>query len=217
MTLIYKESSDLLKRLAEFDAVLAGPGLGLSESTYDIVSLMLKNSNAPLLLDADALTVLQNRQAILKEPREIPVVLTPHPAEFSRISGLTMDEIIENRIGVSRDFAREYNVYVVLKGHHTVIAAPGGDVYMNQSGNPGMATAGSGDVLGGILAGLISQFGKQHKLELILKAGVFIHGYAADLAVGKVGEICLTATDIIDFIPAAVRNLDAYTSPFQYS
>lgn len=217
MPLIYKESGDLSKRLPEFNAVLVGPGLGVSESTYDIVSLMLKNAAGPVVLDADALTVLQNRQEILKEQRDIPVAITPHPAEFSRISGLSVKEIIADRIGSSRDFAREYNVYVVLKGHHTIVAAPGGDVYINQSGNPGMATAGSGDVLCGMLAGMISQFAGTHSLDLILRAGVFIHGYAADLAAGKVGEICLTATDIIEHIPDALRNLDAYTSPFQYA
>lgn len=215
MTLIYKESKDLLARLAEFNAVLIGPGLGNSEETFDIVSLMLRNSSAPLILDADAVNVLQNRQEILKEKREIPVVITPHPAEFSRLSGLAMNKILADRIGISRDFAREFNVYVILKGHHTVIATPAGRVYINQSGNPGMATAGSGDVLCGMLAGMISQFSREHDLDLILRAGVFIHGYAADLAIREVGEISLTAGDIIDYIPAAIRDLDAYRSSFQ--
>jgi len=183
MSLIYKKSSDLLTRLAEFNSILVGPGLGISDTTFDIVSSMLKHSSAPLVLDADALNVLRDRREVLKQKSDIPVIITPHPAEFSRISGLTMKEIRENRIGVSRDFAMEYNVYVVLKGHHTVIATPTGRVYINQSGNPGMATAGSGDVLCG----------------------------------EKTGEVSLTAADIIDHIPAAIRCLDGYTSAFQFA
>ncbi|MCK5059080.1 MAG: NAD(P)H-hydrate dehydratase [Candidatus Aminicenantes bacterium] len=217
MTLIYKKSSDLLTRLAEFNTVLMGPGLGDSDTTFDIVSSMLKHSSAPLVLDADALNVLRDRREVLKQKRDIPVIITPHPAEFSRISGLAMKKIRENRIGVSRDFAREYAVYVVLKGHHTVIATPTGRVYINQSGNPGMATAGSGDVLCGMLAGMIAQFSPAHSLDQILQAGVFLHGYAADLAAEKTGEVSLTATDIIDHIPAAIRGLDAYKSAFQFA
>lgn len=215
MTLIYRESSDLLKRAAEFDAVLLGPGLGNTDATFAIVAAMLEHSRCPIVLDADALNVLQDRLEILEQPRKFPLVITPHPAEFSRISSLPMKKILEDRIGVSRDFAGEYNVFVILKGHHTIIAAPSGQVYINQSGNPGMATAGSGDVLAGMLAGMIAQFGRKHKLDIILQAAVFVHGYAGDIAAAKLGETCLTAGDIIAHIPAAIQDLDAYKSSFQ--
>ncbi|MCK4764053.1 MAG: NAD(P)H-hydrate dehydratase [Candidatus Aminicenantes bacterium] len=217
MTLIYKDKKDILKRLPEFNAVLAGPGLGDGAGTYEIVSMLLEHSPAPIVLDADAVNVLQERREILKQERVPPVVITPHPAEFSRLSGLSKKEILADRIGVSRDFAREYNVYVVLKGHHTVIATPSGQVFLNQSGNPGMATAGSGDVLCGMLAGMISQFTGKFPLAVILQAAVFIHGYAADKAVEKVGEISLTAADIIEHIPAAIQGLDDYKSQFLFS
>ena len=179
--------------------------------------MLLEHSPAPIVLDADAVNVLQERREILKQERVPPVVITPHPAEFSRLSGLSKKEILADRIGVSRDFAREYNVYVVLKGHHTVIATPSGQVFLNQSGNPGMATAGSGDVLCGMLAGMISQFTGKFPLAVILQAAVFIHGYAADKAVEKVGEISLTAADIIEHIPAAIQGLDDYKSQFLFS
>ncbi|MCI0471214.1 MAG: NAD(P)H-hydrate dehydratase [Candidatus Aminicenantes bacterium] len=217
MTLIYRENSDLAKRAAEFDAVLIGPGLGNTEATLAIVKTMIEHSRGPLVLDADALNVLQDRTGILKQPRDFPLVITPHPAEFSRIGSLPMKKILEDRIGVSRDFAGEYDVFVILKGHHTIIAAPTGQVYINQSGNPGMATAGSGDVLAGMLAGMIAQFGRKHKLDIILQAAVFVHGYAGDLAAANLGETSLTAADIIAHIPAAIKDLDAYKSPFQFS
>ncbi len=217
MTLIYKKNSDLLSRLKEFNTILIGPGLGNTDNTYELVSLMIENSSAPLVMDADALNMLQNRQAILQKKRETPLVLTPHPGEFSRLTGLPVPQIQANRIGTSRDFALAYQVYLVLKGHHTVIASPQGRVYVNQTGNPGMATAGSGDVLCGIIAGMISQFFGKYDLDAVLQAAVFIHGYAGDLAAARKGEISLTAADIMDFIPEAILHLDEYTSPFQFA
>ena len=106
---------------------------------------------------------------------------------------------------------------MILKGHHTVIATPEGEVYINQTGNAGMATAGSGDVLSGMITGMISQFYQNHKMDLILQAAVFIHGYAADLAANKTGEISLTATDITDFIPEAILHLNEFKTLFQFS
>ncbi len=221
MTLIYEKNQDIISRLDQFNVILAGPGLGNSQETSEIVSLLLAKATVPLVLDADALNVLQGKQDILKQKRTSPVIITPHPAEFSRISGLGMKKILANRFQVSRDFACEYNVNVILKGHHTIIAAPSGRVYVNQTGNPGMATAGSGDVLCGMVAGMVAQYSQDHDndriLETICQAAVFLHGYAADLAVKKYGEVSLTASDIIEHIPPAIMNLDEYRSPFQNS
>jgi NAD(P)H-hydrate epimerase len=219
MTLVYKNSSDLLERLKEFNTVLAGPGLGNTRDTAEIVALMLEHARVPLVLDADALNVLQQdkRKMLLKGKRQQPVVITPHPGEFSRLTGLTVREINQNRCELSKAFAEEYNVYVVLKGHHTLIATPGGQVYVNQTGNPGMATAGSGDVLSGMIAGMVSQWVKSFPMEVILQAAVFIHGYAGDLAAGETGEISLTAGDIIRCIPRAIQDLDDFQSEFQFS
>lgn len=221
MTLVYKKHTDLLHRLKEFNAILIGPGLGTGEQTADIVSLVIEHSRAPLVLDADALNVLgeEKRKEILKKNRQQPVILTPHPGEFSRLTGTSIPEIKKDRIGISKSFAEEFNVYVILKGHHTLIATPGGGIYVNPTGNPGMATAGSGDVLSGMITGMISQLINRHhdSLDRILQAAVFLHGYAGDLAAKETGEISLTATDITRFIPQALRHLDDYQTPFPFS
>jgi NAD(P)H-hydrate epimerase len=219
MTLIYKGKEDLLPALKPFNTILAGPGMGNHTDTFDLVSLLIKNTQVPLVLDADALNVLQRDKKLLEHSRQHPIIITPHPGEFSRLTGCTISEIRRDRIGISREFARQYHVYVVLKGHHTLIAAPEGKVYINPTGNPGMATAGSGDVLSGIIAGMICQFIKKHSMDTILQAAVFIHGYAGDLAARNKGEISLTATDIIDFIPNAFLALEAddYRIPFHLS
>jgi NAD(P)H-hydrate epimerase len=225
MTLVYREGGDLLKRLKEFNVILAGPGLGNTEDTAGIVSLLIENSGVPLVLDADALNALQTpaRKELLKNKRSYPIVLTPHPGEFARLTGRCPSGIKRDRIGVSRAFAREYNVYVVLKGHHTIIAAPGGQVYVNPTGNPGMATAGSGDVLSGMITGMIAQFvpGRRQdepaSMDAVLQAAVFIHGRAGDLAAGEMGEISLTASDITRCIPLALEKIDDYRTPFPIS
>jgi len=226
MTQVYNENTDLLDRLPEFDVILLGPGMGNTQRTSDMVTLMLKKADVPLIMDADALNVLaeENRKELLKRERRFPVVLTPHPGEFSRLTGRSMKEIMRDRIRLTRSFAMEYNVYLILKGHHTLIATPKGRVYVNPTGNPGMATAGSGDVLSGMLAGMVSRYTQKsqkqktpiasEKLDDILAAAVFIHGYAGDRAVDKTGEISLTAGDILDHIPDAIRMIDDYRTPF---
>jgi NAD(P)H-hydrate epimerase len=220
MTLIYKGKDDLLPALKPFNTIMTGPGMGNNNDTSDVVSMLIKETKVPLVLDADALNVIRGDHIkILEQPREHPVIITPHPGEFSRLTGRSGLEIREDRIGLSREFARKYNVFVVLKGHHTIIAAPGGQVFVNPTGNPGMASAGSGDVLSGMIAGMVSQYIKKYSLEVILQAAVFIHGYAADLAARHVGEISLTAGDIIDYIPNAFLALekDEYKFPFNVS
>lgn len=216
MTHVYREPAGLLERLDEFNSVLTGPGLGNTKETAETVELLIAKSNAPLVLDADALNVLHDRKDILKKSTR-PIAITPHPGEFSRLTGRTVTEIKKNRIGLSRDFAQEYRAHVILKGHHTLIAAPDGRVFVNPTGNAGMATAGSGDVLSGMIAGMVSQFTPGFPFEKILQAAVFIHGYAGDLAAKETGEISLTATDIMRFIPAALEGLNDYRTPFQLS
>jgi len=228
MTLVYKGKEDLLPALKPFDAVMAGPGMGNNRETFEIVSQLLQQAGVPLVLDADALNALQGELKLLEKPphqRRHPVIITPHPGEFARLTGLSSAEIRQDRIRLSREFVLRYNVFVVLKGHHTIIATPGqqgghgGRVFVNPTGNPGMATAGSGDVLSGIITGMICRYIKKYDLETILQAAVFIHGFAGDLAVRKTGEISLTAGDIIDHIPAAFLALEAndYKLPFNVS
>lgn len=219
MTLVYKGKEDLFPQLGPFNTVLAGPGMGDNNDTFDIVSTLIKKAEVPLVLDADALNVLREEIKILEAPRPYPLVLTPHPGEFSRLTGIPVPGIARDRIGISREFAVKYGVYLILKGHHTLVVSPEGRVYVNVTGNPGMATAGSGDVLGGMISGMIAQFVKKYSLDVILQAAVFIHGFAGDLAAGRVGEISLTAADIIDSIPNAFRALgaDEYKLPFTFA
>jgi NAD(P)H-hydrate epimerase len=222
MTLVYKGKEDLFPALKPFDCIMAGPGMGNNRETFEIVSRLLQQAGGPLVLDADALNALQGELKLLEKPtyqRRHPLIITPHPGEFARLTGLSSAEIRRARIDVSREFALRYNVFVVLKGHHTIIATPGGRVFVNPTGNPGMATAGSGDVLSGIITGLICRYIKKYDLETILQAAVFIHGFAGDLAARKTGEISLTAGDIIDHIPAAFLALEKndYQLPFNIS
>lgn len=218
MTMVYDSPAQLTAAMEPFNTILMGPGLGDTEETLALVSEMLAKAKAPVILDADALNVLQRDMDLLGKTKA-PLVLTPHPGEFSRLTGRPPMEIKQNRIALARDFAMKHNVYIVLKGHHSIIASPGGQVYVNPTGNPGMATAGSGDVLSGIIAGMMAQFNDIFSADFILQAAVFIHGHAGDLAVKETGQISLTAGDILSHIPQAVQNLknNGYTSPFTFS
>jgi len=214
MVLPWQKINEIIDRLDEFDSVLAGPGLGNHPTTRELVGRLLEKASVPLILDADALNVLENSGSLLKRKNRPPLVLTPHLKEFSRLSGLPAAEILRDRVGLGREFARQHGVVLVLKGHHTIIATPEGTVWLNQTGNPGMASAGSGDVLSGMIAGMVGQFIRCQPLEKIVAAAVFLHGYAADLAVRKTGQLSLVASDIVDHIPASITQIDGYRSPF---
>lgn len=217
MNLIFRENRDLLDRIHEFNCILVGPGLGAEENTRDLIMMALRNAQVPLVLDADALNVLQGHLEILREERDFPIIATPHPGEFARLTGKSSPDIYRNRVEIAREFAQEFNVFLILKGHHTIVATPVGKIFVNQTGNPGMATAGSGDVLSGMITGFISQFYPAYELEVILSAAVFIHGFAGDLAVRRVGELSLTASEIIGHIPEAIGKLNEFRTPFPFS
>jgi NAD(P)H-hydrate epimerase len=142
-----------------------------------------------------------------------------HSTQTYDLVSLLMDHVSirEQRLEVAREFARESAVWLVLKGHHTLVVTPGGNVFVNQTGNPGMATAGSGDVLAGIIVGFIAQFYPRHQLEVILQAAVFLHGLAGDLAAEESGEISLTASDILSRLPDALGAIDEFRTPFRFS
>ena len=216
MTLAYDKLDDITRRLDEFNCILMGPGLGNSKQTYDMTTRFLQYARVPVVLDADSINIFEMGKEFLKVKRDYPVILTPHPGEFSRLTGISAQEIQKNRIRLSREFASDYNVYVILKGHHTVIATPRGHIYVNETGNAGMATAGSGDVLSGLVAGMIAQFATHQKLETILQAAVFMHGFAGDLAVRQTGEIGLTASDILNSIPRAFTHINEFKTQFPF-
>lgn len=180
-------------------AVAAGPGIGTSDHTIDALENMLKNVKSPLVLDADALNCIAKRPAMLSllPPQ---TVITPHAGEFDRLFGEHFSS--EERLRKAVDMAKYYNIIIVLKGHYTVTVRPTGRVYFNSTGNPGMATAGAGDVLTGVIAALLAQgYRPEHAATL----GVFIHGLAGDMAAKETGEYGLVATDIAHYCGKAIR------------
>lgn len=214
MTLPFRNPEEVSARIDDFSCVLAGPGLGANPDTLRLVSMLLRETKPPLVLDADAINVLAGQAPLFGGRGQRPLVLTPHPGEFARLIGKTVSDIQQDRLRLAREFALQQGAYLVLKGHHTLTVSPQGRVWINPTGNPGMATAGSGDVLGGVIAGFIAQHYPRHALDLILAAAVFLHGYAGDLAAREVGETGLTAGDIIRFIPKSILKIDDFHSPF---
>ncbi|MCX6245423.1 MAG: NAD(P)H-hydrate dehydratase [Bacteroidetes bacterium] len=177
--------------LSGFSSIAVGPGIGQADDTQKGVKHLIQNSPVPLIFDADAINILaQNKTWIPFVPKGS--IFTPHPKEFERLAGKTSNDFERNQ--VQRTFSIKYGVYVVLKGAHTAITTPEGNCYFNSTGNPGMATGGSGDVLTGILAGLRAQ--GYSALETCL-LGVYIHGLAGDLAADEKGHEALIAGDII--------------------
>lgn len=195
---------DRALRLAEKRTVIAlGPGLSSSdERARRFVREFVERRNAPMVIDADGLNALAPWPEELKGSDELPIIVTPHPGEMARLTGRTNAEVVADRINVAREFATTRHVITVLKGSRTIIAAPDGEVYVNPTGNAGMATAGSGDVLTGLVAGLLAQRPSE-PLEATI-AAVYLHGLAGDLAAKKLGMRSLIASDIIANLSEAI-------------
>lgn len=185
--------------------VAIGPGLGVSNDTIEILRNILLNTSRPVVIDADGLRALRGDKKLLRRAKA-PIVLTPHPGEMKSLLQRAGDapDIEKDRITVALKFAAESGAYVVLKGVPTVIAAPDGRCFVNSTGNPGMATAGAGDVLTGMIAGLLGQIGDPLHACLL---GVYLHGLAGDIAASMCGEHSLVASDIIENIPNAFGSL----------
>jgi ADP-dependent NAD(P)H-hydrate dehydratase / NAD(P)H-hydrate epimerase len=199
-----------LNSLAERKTVVAiGPGISRHPETVEFVRAAVARYNTPMVLDADALNTFEHDAGKLTG-RGRTLVITPHPGEMSRLTGRSVADIQANRLGVARTFAREHELIVVLKGHHTLIASPDGTVWVNPTGNPGMATGGTGDVLTGMVTGLIAQHPQQALAATAL--AVYLHGLAGDLASESVGESCLVATDLVRFLPEAFSEMRAQKS-----
>ena len=203
-TLSEKALDPIKKLLKGKDAVLIGPGISTHESTSRLIMSLLPSLDIPALLDADALNILSADPDILKSMSS-PVVVTPHPGEFARMTKTTTKEVVEEKLKMAPEFSKEYGVYLVLKGYRTIVATPEGKIFINPTGNPGMATGGSGDVLSGMMASLIMQGGDF--LESVL-ASVYVHGLSGDIAVKERGEKSLVAGDIIDFLPQAIMDME---------
>ncbi|MBU1077665.1 MAG: NAD(P)H-hydrate dehydratase [Spirochaetes bacterium] len=181
------------------DVILAGCGITTSSDAAGFLKRILSLKDKVIVLDADALNIISEDLSLLKSRNQI--VLTPHIGEMSRLTGISTDEILKKRIDITRKFAKENQVIVVLKASETIIADPDGNLFINNCGNEGMATAGSGDVLSGIVTGLLSQNIKQGRSILAaVVAGVFLHSLAGDLALEEKGSHSLIASDIIDHL-----------------
>jgi len=198
---ISKRALERVEGITEGKTVLAiGPGISRIAETADFVRALVKRQKLPIVLDADGLNAFEGRPRELKSKGR-SLVITPHPGEMARLLGGTVAAVQRDRIGVARTFAREHELIVVLKGHRTLIAAPDGTVWVNTTGNPGMATGGTGDILTGMVAGFIAQNPK-HILEATI-AAVLLHGLAGDIARESMGEHSLVATDLLRFLPPA--------------
>jgi len=179
-----------------------GPGLTMNDETQQFVRRVLAECPLPIVLDADGLNALAAAPTPVLDRCSPAMALTPHPGEMGRLLGVSTEKVQANRLAAAHAAAKKYNAYVVLKGFHTIVASPSGRVLINSTGNPGMATAGTGDVLTGIIAGLTAQFGVD-EWERVLGFGVYLHGLAGDLAVQRTGEGPMIAGDLIDSIPEA--------------
>lgn len=199
-TLRRRAGREILALSVTWETLAIGPGLSTHPETRDLVLSVLPNWSGGAVVDADALNHIATLPAILHRC-DAPIVLTPHPGEFSRLSGLSVAEVQKDRSGTAVAFAKEYGVITVLKGHGTVVT-DGGRIYTNRTGNPGMATAGSGDVLTGAIAGLMAQGFEPFDAA---RLGVYLHGLAGDLAAGEVGEASVTAEEILASLPGAIR------------
>ncbi len=203
-------SAPFIRALTAASDVLAiGPGLTAGHETASVVREIVTSTSHPVVLDADGINAFEGHASLLDGASRV-LILTPHPGEMARLLSrpgveVTAAQVQEDRIGIARSFARERSCYLVLKGHHTVVAEPSGQVWINPTGNPGMATAGSGDVLTGVLAGLLAQGLSPLESALL---GVYAHGLAGDIAAEDVGETSLIARDLIDSLPEAFVRLD---------
>ncbi len=183
------------------NVVAIGPGLGQDPQTVQFVRGMVEQAPLPMVVDADGLNALAGHPTRYRWPR----IFTPHPGEMSRLNGRTIAEIQTDRIGTARAFATERDVYLVLKGNRSVVAAPDGRVWINPTGSPAMATGGTGDVLTGLIAGLVAQFPDQ--IDTALLAAVYLHGRCGELGAAKLGEKSLIATDLFEYLPEAMREV----------
>jgi hydroxyethylthiazole kinase-like uncharacterized protein yjeF len=200
-TLSLRAFSAIVRLCENKRAVIIGPGLGTLKETQSLILKLIKTLDLPIILDADGLT------ALATQPKTLPIknrslMLTPHPGEMARLIRSQVKEVLEDRVGLSRNFSQSQHVHLILKGHPTLITTPKGEVYINPTGNPGMASGGTGDVLTGMIGGLVCQ---GFDILSSLQIAVYLHGMAGDEGAQEMGEKSLIATDIIEKIPTLLK------------
>jgi NAD(P)H-hydrate epimerase len=197
---LQEENARTVRNLSIDKNVLAvGPGLGRDPSTEETIRSIVLDSNLPVILDADGVNAFAGNGRQLKK-REAETILTPHPGELARLMATTSTEVQADRVGAVEKAARETGTCVVLKGHQSLVASPEGEVFVNPTGNPGMASGGTGDVLTGLIAGLA---GQGYEALVAAQLGVYLHGSAGDLAAEKIGQSAVSASDLPEYLPAA--------------
>lgn len=185
------------------DAIAIGPGISRHKDTLKLVRILLKKVRKPVILDADGIMALVGKLDRLRK-RKAPTILTPHPGEMARLINKNVKVVQVLRSKLALDFAKKYGVTLVLKGHGTVVSSPKGEVYVNKTGNSGMSTAGSGDVLTGMITSFVGQGVSPYSAAAI---GVYLHGMAGDMAAREKGRLGMIAGDIIDKIPNAIKEV----------
>jgi NAD(P)H-hydrate epimerase len=198
-----KETRLHFSRIEEGKTVLAvGPGLGMHPESQGFIRTIVRHTSRPVILDADGINAFAEKSDDLNRRKAEFLAITPHPGEMARLLNSSTKNVQEDRVKTAQDAARRWNAHVILKGSHTIIASPSGPVFINTSGNPGLAKGGSGDVLTGVLAAMTAQF-KTDDWTRILALGVYLHGKAAELAVKATDESGLLATEVAAAVPHA--------------
>lgn len=203
-SLSFEATAALSEKLQWADVLAVGPGLTVHEDSIRLVKWLLQTCDKPMVLDADALNCLQGAGDSIRKSKA-DLVLTPHPGELSRLTGISTKEIVSDPVETVKKVAADLGVILVLKGAPTVVGSPDGYTFINATGNPGMATAGMGDVLTGVLAGLVAQ--GMSVLDGAI-AAVYLHGLAGDLAAEEVGQAGLLAGNVADFLPLALKQFE---------
>ena len=197
-----KHLSQLPADIDKYNAIGLGPGLGTERITKTTIGQLLATTTHTLVIDADAINIIAGSEKLKAQLPKNKVILTPHPKEFERLVGKSNNDY--DRLRDMLEFCQEYSCYIVLKGNNSAIGTPEGKLYFNSTGNPGMATGGTGDVLTGIITAMVAQ---NYTLEEACLLGVYVHGLAGDLASKAVGQIAMTASDLIDHLPQAFQHL----------
>jgi hydroxyethylthiazole kinase-like uncharacterized protein yjeF len=214
-TLDQAGADGLIRLLPDVETLVVGPGITTDPSTRRLVWKIVRRSPVPVILDADGINAFAPPSEPLRNQEDQPVIITPHPGEMARLLGKKVPDVQNNRLAIASEYAVRRRCYVVLKGFQTVIATPDGEQYINPSGNPGMATGGTGDILAGMMGRFVAAWKIQRKRDDTAKladyicAAVYLHGMAGDLAAEKKGLDSLIATDLLEYLPAAFRRVSS--------